>query len=122
MSDPSLYTNLYSQLRDCAELVDQVIIDLETRGGVKESKERKELTGLLRVLQTSPTSNMSAVLLANVLKENGPARRVNWRDVADAIDRGDVSHGVVDKLETLARALESERSDVQSRMHGSHAR
>jgi hypothetical protein len=57
MSDPGLYTHLYAQLRDCAELIDQVIIDLETSGSIAGVKEREALAGLLRALQAAPASS-----------------------------------------------------------------
>jgi hypothetical protein len=122
MSDPGLYTHLYAQIRDCAELIDQVIIDLETRSGVAGAKERETLAGLLRALQAAPASSLDALMLANVLRENRIAGRANWSEVADAIDRGDASRSVIGRLEELARVLESERADMHARMHGSHAR
>jgi hypothetical protein len=122
MSDPGLYTHLYAQLRDCAELIDQVIIDLETKGSAAGTKGRETLAGLLRALQAAPASSLDAMLLANVLRESRVAGRSNWNEVADAIDRGDASRAVIGRLEELARVLESERADMHARMHGSHAR
>lgn len=122
MSDPGLYTHLYAQLRDCAELIDQVIIDLETKSGVSGVKERETLAGLLRALQAAPASSLDALMLANVLRENRIAGRANWNEVADAIDRGDASRLVIGRLEELARVLESERAEMHARMHGTHAR
>ena len=122
MSDPGLYTHLYAQLRDCAELIDHVIIELETAPGASPTKEREDLAGLLRALQTAPTSSLSATLLANVLRENRVGGRANWNDIADAIDKGQASKAVIGRLEDLARALESERADMHARIHGSHAR
>lgn len=122
MSDPGLYTHLYAQLRDCAELIDQVIIDLETSRGVAGMKARETLATLLRALQAAPASSLDAMLLANVLRESRITGRANWNEVADAIDRGDASRAVIGRLEELARVLESERADMHARMHGSHAR
>ncbi len=122
MSEPGLYTHLYGQLRDCAELIDQVIIDLETSGRIASAKEREALAELLRALQTAPASSLDAVLLANVLRKNRIAGRANWDEVADAIDRGDASKMVIGQLEELARILETERAEMHARMHGSHAR
>jgi hypothetical protein len=122
MSDPGLYTHLYAQLRDCAELVDRVIIDLETTGGATGTEERKALVTVLRALQAAPASNLSAVLLSNVLRHGRVVHPVNWGNIADAIDRGEASEAVIARLEELARALESERADMHARMHGSHAR
>lgn len=122
MSDPGLYTHLYAQLRDCAELIDQVIIDLESRGRGADKKQREELVALLRTLQTSPTSNLNTTLLVNVLRGKRTVSQANWMDVADAIDRGDTSETVIMRLEELARLLESERADMHARMQGAHAR
>jgi hypothetical protein len=122
MSDPGLYTHLYAQLRDCAELIDQVIINLETSGRGAGSKEREALAELLRVLQLAPSSNIDAMLLANVLRGKRNTSSADWGEIADAIHRGDASKSVVAQLEELARALESERADMHARMLGSHAR
>ena len=122
MSDPGLYTRLYVQLRDCAELIDRVIVDLETNSCVVGTKEREALTGLLRSLQAAPASSLDAALLTNVLREKRVAARENWHQIADAIDRGEGSKSVIAPLEELAQALESERADMHARINGSHAR
>jgi aminoglycoside phosphotransferase (APT) family kinase protein len=122
MSDSGLYTHLYVQLRDCAELIDHVIVDLETTGGAAGTKEREALVSLLRTLHTAPASNLSATLLSNVLRETRMGGGANWNEIADAIDKGNVSQAVIERLEELARALESERADMHARIHGSYAR
>ena len=122
MSDPGLYTHLYSQLRDCAELIDHVIIGLEATGSNPDTKKLESLSGLLRALQAAPSSNLSAMLVLNVLREKRTAIGNDWNEIADAIDRRDASPAVIKRLEELARALESERADMHARMHGSHAR
>ena len=122
MSDPGLYTHLYIQLRDCAELIDQVIIHLETTAGSSGAKEREALASLLRTLQLAPASNLNATVLANVLRESRLAGKANWNEIADAIDRGDASKAVIGQLEELARAVESERAEMHARIQGSYAR
>ena len=122
MSDPGLYTNLYVQVRDCAELIDRVIIDLETSRSSAPTKLRENLARLLRTLQAAPASSLDATLLANILREKRIYGKTNWKEVADAINRGDGSRTVIARLEELARVLESERADMHARIHGSHAR
>jgi hypothetical protein len=122
MSEPGLYTHLYAQLRDCAELIDNVIIALEGAGGASGGKERETLAGLLRAVQGAPASNLSATLLANVLRERKTAGRANWNQIADAVDRGEASPAVLGSLEELARLLETERADMHARIHSAHAR
>src|SRR6476660_2826146 len=50
LSDPGLFTHLYAQLRHCGELIDTVIVDLETTGGSSAGKQRGDLSRLLRSL------------------------------------------------------------------------
>src|SRR5580693_7250590 len=107
MSDPGLYTHLYAQLGDCAELVDQVIIDLELGTSQANKREREQLAALLRAIEGAPASNLSSTVL--VLREKRASRKANWTEIADAIDRGDGSEAVIGQLEELARVLESER-------------
>ena len=122
MSEPGLYTHLYAQLRHCGELIDRVIVDFETAGANAARKPREDLAQLLRLLQTSPASNLDATLLANVLREAKAGSGANWVEVADAIDQGDVSEGILVRLEELARALETQRADMHARIHGAYAR
>src|ERR1051326_167227 len=122
MSEPGLYTHLYTQLRYCGELIDRVIVDYETGGGITGRKPREDLAGLLRLLQTSPASNLDATVLANVLRETRTAGGANWAEVADAIDQGDLSAGILTRLEKLARALETQRANMHARIHGAYAR
>ena len=122
MSDSGLYMHLYSQLRDCAELIDRVIIDLESGTSSAGKEDRTDLSQLLRALQKAPASSLSTTLLANVLRENRVAATVRWDEVADAVEQGDNGKATMQRLEDLARALESERAEMHARVHGSHAR
>ncbi len=122
MSEPGLYTHLYSQLRDCAELIDHVIVDLETNGPSAGKKERHALATLLRTVQKEPATNLSATLLATVIRENRTGETEDWGKVADAIDRGESSTEVIGPLGELARALESERAEMHARIQSSYAR
>ena len=122
MSDSGLYMHLYSQLRDCAELIDRVIIDLESGSSSAGKEDRTHLSELLRTLQKAPASSLSTTLLTNVLTENRVTTAVRWDEVADAVERGDSDKAIMQRLEDLARALESERAEMHARVHGSHAR
>jgi hypothetical protein len=122
MSEPGLYTNLYVELRDCAELLDSVIIDLEGGGGTIAQSERATLASILRSLKTAPASSLRADLLATLLRESRTIARADWTEVADAVERGEASNAVIGHLEALARALETERAEIHARIHGPYAR
>jgi hypothetical protein len=122
MSEPGLYAHLYSHIRDCAELIDHVIVDLETGGGTDAQSERETLAAILRTLQAAPFTTLSTTLLSTVLKERRMSAVPDWGKIADGIVRGDASKAVVEPLGELARALESERAGVHVRIHSSYAR
>ncbi|MYA60184.1 MAG: hypothetical protein F4X40_06455 [Chloroflexi bacterium] len=122
MSDPGLYATLYGHLHDCAELIDDVIVDLETAGCTRGAQQRKMLSFLLRALETAPSSDIGAALLWNVLRANNGPRHADWTEIADAIDRGDATGYVISRLEELAQVLEVERAEINARMRGSNAR
>jgi hypothetical protein len=122
MSDPGLYTRLYVQLSDCAELLDRVIVDLELkRSDDADQKQRERLAGLLRTLQHSPDSNFNTALLVTILKSRTTTQHKSWAEIADAITQGNASTAVIEQLEVLAQALESERVDMHARIQGTHA-
>jgi hypothetical protein len=122
MSEPGLYAHLYSHIRDCAELIDHVIVDLETGGGTDAQSERETLAAILRTLQAAPFTTLSTTLLSTVLKDRRMSAVPDWGKIADGIVRGDASKAVVEPLGELARALESERAGVHARIHSSYAR
>jgi hypothetical protein len=98
-----------------------VIVDLTTTLKAEETTQRRTLSGLLRALE-NPTSDMSATLLWNVLRENKAHQRTDWLKIADAVERGDREVCVIRRLEELARYLDVERAEVNARIHGQHAR
>jgi hypothetical protein len=122
MSEPGVYTHLYSHIRDCAELIDHVIVDLETGGSTSGQSEREALASLLRTLQAAPFTTLSTTLLSTVLKDRRMPVAPDWATVADGILRCEASKAVVEPLGELARALETERAGVQSRIQNSYAR
>jgi len=122
MSEPGLYGHLYSYIREAAELIDHVIVDLESGGGASAGNEREKLATLLRTLETAPFSTMSTTLLSTVLRDRPVKLVPDWRKIADGIDRGDASKAVIEPLGELACALESERADVHARIQSSYAR
>jgi hypothetical protein len=122
MSEPGLYAHLYSHIRDCAELIDDVIVDLETGGSTGARSERETLASLLRTLEVAPFTTLSTTLLSTLLRDRPMSVPPDWGKIADGIVLGDASKAVLEPLGELARALESERAGVQARIQNSYAR
>lgn len=122
MSESGLYTHLYVQLRHCAELIDHVIVALSAGNTAGDRKLHQDLANILRAVQNAPSSNLDAVLLANILRESRVAAGADWMAIADGIDRGEISETGIEMLEALAKALETQRAYMHARVHGAYAR
>jgi hypothetical protein len=112
MSDIGLHGSLYGEIREFAELVDAVIADIAL--GTRESASRRKLAE--RLADITATSGL-------VMRYLGPASaRQNWANLADALQRDPAPPWIAERLETLARLLDTRRSAALARLHGAGAR
>jgi hypothetical protein len=114
MSDIGLHGSLYGEIREFAELVDAVITDVAT--DAHDGANRCRLADRL----TDMTAAGSRGLIMRYL---GPASaRQNWRELAEALQRDPAPPGIAERLEALARLLDTRRSAALARLHGIGAR
>jgi hypothetical protein len=110
MSDAGLHAGLYGEIREFAELVDSVIADVSI-GSAQPGNQRK-LAERLKDLTAAGGSGL-------MLRYLGPAwGRQNWADLADALQQDPAPPWMPDRLERLARLLDSGRSAALARLHG----
>lgn len=117
MSSTGLFSGLYSRVRDYAELLDDVIIQLKSGEGNSANQERQKLAKLLLALDQSPATDRSTQLLAILVREQSEGN-VRWADVGQALLSPTVPEFVVSRLEDLARAIEHERAGMLAKMRG----
>lgn len=118
MSHTGLYSGLYSRIREYAELLDDVIIRLKSGESTPSDPTRQRLAKLLVALGKSPATDLSTQLLAALVKEQDGDRPGRWSDVGEALLAHEVSHRIIDRLESLAIAIEHERAGMLSKMRG----
>jgi len=118
MSHTGLYSGLYSRIRGYAELLDDVIIRLKSGESTPNDPARQQLSKLLLGLGKSPPADLSAQLLAALIKEQAGDQPGNWSGVGEALLAHDVSPRLIDRLEHLALAIEHERAGMLSKMRG----
>jgi len=112
MSDIGLHGSLYGEIREFAELVDAVITD--TAAGTPEVASRQTLAARLK--EIAATSGL-------VMRYLGPASsQQNWRELAEALQHDSSPPWMSDRLEALARLLDTRRSAALARLHGVGAR
>jgi len=117
MSDTGLYSGLYTAVKKLAELVDIVILDLKSESSTPTSiQQRQHLGTLLSNLQGNPREDVTTSLLSIILRDS--PRSFDPKDLGGRLLTGKADPATVDRLETLASILDSERSTVWSKMRG----
>lgn len=112
MSDIGLHGSLYGEIREFAELVDGVISDLAV--GTNNPGSRRKLAERLRDI--TGTGGFAMRYL-------GPtSARQNWGELVDALQHDPAPTWVGERLEALARLLDTRRSAALARLHGVGAR
>lgn len=117
MSSTGLYSGLYTRVREYAELLDNVIIQLKSGGGDPQAPHRQRLARLLLALDQSPAVDLATQLLSVLIREQVDVD-ARWADVGRALLGRDVPPHVIGRLEELARAVENERAGMLAKMRG----
>ena len=114
MSDTGLHAGLYGEIREFAELVDFVIADVSL--GTGQPGNRRKLADRLKDITASGGGGL-------MMRYLGPSSsRQTWADLADALQQEPAPPWMPDRLEKLARLLDSGRWAALARLHGIDAR
>lgn len=117
MSATGLFSGLYSRVREYAELLDDVIIQVKSKEGGPGDPRRKKLAKLLIAIDDEPASDLATQLLAVLIREHREGQS-GWAAVGRALLGPDVPDSVVPRLEELARAIENERAGMLAKLRG----
>lgn len=111
MSDIGLYSSMYEEIRDVAELIDSVIVSARSESPVSNNNWKRLADILSRVSDTEPVGP-----LIQVLRLRLRARQWDLKSILEELRTGNASPATVEQLEQLARDLEQERRDTFSRI------
>lgn len=117
-SDTGLFSGLYQQTRECAELVDQVLIQIKDGTSSPKDKSRQELSKFLIHLGNNEWEDLSSRLIILVLRGKEDFAEAQWSRAGSALLSSEVDTSVVELLEQLARSLEQEQTGAMERMRG----
>lgn len=117
MSNPGLYSGIYQQIREYAELVDNVLISLK---GEQDSEKalRTRLSERLSELIAEQANMLSTRLIGLLVVGDDPASRARWSRLATALKAEKVEPSAIRELETLAQVLEHAQVDAMAKMRG----
>lgn len=119
MSTIGLYSTLYARLSECAEILDQTLIQLKQKQQ-KASEQQQKLGHLLSSL-TQASRELEAQLLVILLQENSKTSLTEWNQLGQKLLSNQVTSTDIKKLEKLAKTLEYERANASARMRGGNA-
>ena len=117
MSDAGLYSGLYEQIRECAELVDDVLIALKSGSSRPADGQRRKLGEFLIILSRNRRDDFAAQRLLAVLGTKAKAQP-DWASLGSALLAESEDVRLITPLETLPRSLEDEQVSVTTRMRG----
>ena len=118
MTNPGLYSGIYQQLREYAELVDDVLINLKTEGEKADRSSRQKLGELLSQLVAERTDTLPLRMVALLVIGDDANNRKRWSRVANLLKTDRVDNGLIDELDGLAQLLEEVQTDAMAKMRG----
>ena len=117
MSEAGLYSGLYSTVRQMAELVDSVLLDIKA-GNRGDAKGQRQRLGTLLLHIAEPSSDdLVSHLLAIMVKES-PKAGFDPITLGHELLTPNAPVDTVNTLEMLAAMLENERANMLVRMRG----
>jgi hypothetical protein len=121
MSQTAIFSGMYEELRDYAELLDKTLAELKGQAYLPQNERRQQLGQFLRELGQAQSRSLAVRLLGRILRREGAVApqelaRIGGRLAgAEAVK---VDPGMVAQLEQLARSLEQEQATALARMRG----
>lgn len=118
MTNPGLYSGIYQQIREVAELVDDVLINLKSEVDKADKSSRQKLGELLEQLVAERTDTLQLRMVALLVIGDNANSRKKWARVANLLKSDKVDNVLIDELDSLAQLLEQMQADAMAKMRG----
>lgn len=118
MSHTGLPTGLYTQIREYAELVDRVLLDLKAGTPDAHPESKAMLGSLLAGAQDRATSDMRMQLFVSLIRGTGQSGPTKLAELGRMLLEGNTTPNLVGGLESLAQTLEHERVGAFAKIRG----
>lgn len=121
MSQTAIFPGMYEEVRDYAELLDKVLVELKGGTGQPQDEKRKKLGQFLTELGSANTRSLAVRLISRLLRNEGqvtPQELANIGGKLNAPEAAEIDQTMISQLEELARSLEQEQAVAMARMRG----
>ncbi len=116
MSETGLYSGLYQNLHEVADLVDRVLVNIKTGGTSADSPSRQELGRLLIKLAQNQPDDLPTRLIQLALQNRSDMSRIDLARVGEALVSEEIHEDTIRRLELIAHVLEEEQARAMSRI------
>jgi hypothetical protein len=117
MNDVSLYAGLYEEIREFADLVDEVIIALKDDLSKKSTKTEK-LGRQLASVDSAQSEGISELFINQTIQKKSGLTKTKIKQLGKTLLEKSATLENIAELEKLAISVEQERVSVMSRMRG----
>ena len=119
MSTVGLNAGLYGKIRQYAEMLDYVLIQLKSGSASPHDPRLRNLAELLHKLGASgPRDSESLLLLAVLQTADVPPPPPGWEQLGRELLTAQPTPGLIAQLERLATTIEHERAGMLAAMRG----
>lgn len=116
MSHVALYSGVYEDIREYAELLDKVLIELKGGTSSPSDENRRKLGEFLRSLVTPRKGDLTMRLINILLRDNEELNPPELAEIGSRLESEVVDESVIEPLEKLAQSLEQEQAVAMARM------
>ena len=116
MSQIAIYSGVYEEIREYAELLDKVLVDLKGCTSSPRDESRRKLAEFLKSLGGAQTADLSMRLIKFLLRDNADIDPLELAKIGGLLGAGPVDNSVVEPLERLAESLQREQAVAMARM------
>ena len=116
MSHIAMYSGMYEVIREYAELLDKVLIELKGETSAPPDDNRKRLGQFLRSLVAPQKGDLPIRLMKILLKDSDQIDTQELARIGGQLESQTVDPSVIDPLERLAQSLEQEQAVAMARM------
>ena len=120
MSDTGIFAGLHQQISVCADLIDDVLVYMDSADG-EHSKELQQQLGnkLFEIIDPDKKEVLSLKIIAMLLDDADSVSMKELAKAASVLQTGQIDITTRDVLERVAQVLDQERTKALARMRGS---
>jgi hypothetical protein len=117
----AIFPGTYQELRDYAELLDKVLVELKTGAGRSQDEKRRRLGQFLTELDDANIQSLAVRLISQLLRNEGQVTSQELANIGGKLNSpgaAEIDQTMISQLEELARSLEREQAVAMAGMRG----